>query len=320
MSPPCEPKAEDGPWIIALHTSPDFDAIGAAWLLARFYFVGPIEYRFIPAGQMELAATAIVDTGGELDYNRLRFDHHQLTGVNAITSATLLVYEWLSARLDVPSIDYLEDLVHLINDCDLGRQGEDALTSRRLGIHALLSNFIHLGASDTAILLHGFSMLDKLAAGLKRRAEQNRIFANHIKYMSADGVFCAVEYASNDIVHIAHDRGADIVLFFNRDGIKATDGSTTYPIELWRRSGVKIDLGAIIAVHREDIPEFTAELSRWFLHPNGFFAGRGSRKSPVPHPIELDPIAFAAAFDRWRRRTIAALGLVLPTEDSHAQD
>jgi len=44
------------------------------------------------------------------------------------------------------------------------------------------------------------------------------------------------------------------------------------------------------------------ELSSWFRHPAGFFAGRGTGKAPDPRPVEVDLEVVARLLDRvWRR-------------------
>lgn len=42
------------------------------------------------------------------------------------------------------------------------------------------------------------------------------------------------------------------------------------------------------------------ELGRWFLHPGGFFAGRGT--APVFEPVDIDIVTLAQALDAaWKR-------------------
>ena len=52
-----------------------------------------------------------------------------------------------------------------------------------------------------------------------------------------------------------------------------------------------------------DNAELLAELDRWFRHPAGFFAGRGTAKAPDPTPLTVSIVEIAQAIEYYWSRT-----------------
>lgn len=277
---------------IVIHQRPDFDCIGAGWLIER-YLLPCAEIRFVRSGQTDETATAVVDTGGELDEARLRFDHHQLTGFAANTSATMQVYVYLLTSGH--QVEHLHELMNLIDACDLGIQSQEANTSRTLGIHALLSARKAAGASDIELWHYGCSLLDDIAAGLLVRHNAQQEFQDSIAWSDEElGVVVLKPDTAQGVSFAAYDAGYDLVFF---EGQAKTGG---YVRGMMRRSGcVRYHCGNMV----EDLMKYCednewgnsvhGELATWFRHPAGFFAGISEKggASNVPCAVPLVSLA-----------------------------
>lgn len=298
---------------IVTHTSPDWDAIGAVWLLLRFGGLADADVVFVNTGQPGDigSATAVVDTGRELDPLRLRFDHHQLPGAEANEcSATSLVFQWL--HTDDNRLEYLAPLIDLIYAGDTGRAGYGADTSRMVGIHALLSAWKARGLDDHALLMSGLDTLDTLNDHLRLRAEARAALVGRVVYRSDDGLIVAIKNAPPHATSAAHEMGARLVVF-------QSDGEATNAIGIMRAGeqqephvgrlvqaildrAPRVFMEQTVATTPQAVQAMIAELQSWFLHNGGFFAGRGTAKAPDPRPIDADLRDIAAAIDAaWKR-------------------
>jgi hypothetical protein len=304
--------------MIVTHTNPDFDAIAAVWLLKRFGGLENEQVEFVNTGNhLKLTtARAVVDTGKVFDPDHRLFDHHQLEGKAALeTCATDQVYRWLirsaygvsfQAEDQTPPYEYLEPLVNLILWGDTGDNRADP--SRKTGLHALLSGYKawffeknpDTRLSDAAILAYGFGLLDVLEVRLRRQSEARAELSEKTVYKSNDGLVWAIRHGSAGSSFAAFDEGARMVVF-EGEPIEV-EGGTTYPVGImrggeWPAPNVG-ELAERVAVSKS----FTEEIGRWFKHPGGFFAGRGTAKAPVFEPVEIDIAALAEAIDAtWVR-------------------
>jgi len=82
----------------------------------------------------------------------------------------------------------------------------------------------------------------------------------------------------------AFEEGAQIVLFYD------TTNPDTTPVGIMRNRECNVHLGELVehVMMSTDDNALIEELSRWFKHPAGFFAGRGTLKAPDPRPVECD--------------------------------
>lgn len=296
---------------ICTHVSPDFDAIGSCWLLQSYDGAcANADVEFVNTGNPDPylleSALAVVDTGGVLDPGRRRFDHHQLTGDAAKTSATMQVYEWLLAG--GRQLDYLRPLIELINAGDLGLDTHGAKESREFGIHALLSEMKHDKASDQEMLEYGYSLLERLARRLERKQHAWQSIKDSTVYISADKRLIALKDAAPGATFSAYDLGYDVVVF--QSEIETPDG-ISHSIGAMRKSGVSdVHLGELVEyilagklrdTQHVNLAEYH-ELTGWFQHKAGFFSGRGSAKAPVYDPIIVDLARIAELLDIvWER-------------------
>lgn len=300
--------------MIITHTSPDFDAIGAVWLLKRYGGMADAPVAFVntgsPAPALLTQADAVVDTGREYDPARLRFDHHQLPGAAANeTCATLQVFQWLTTQRS--DLTHLNPLVALIYAGDTGRADYGADWSRQVGIHALLSSLKATRPSDAALLAYGMGLLDTLAEHLETRARAAATLAQYTVYRSDDGLVRGLVGAPQGATFAAFEDGARLVLFTsdNRDH----DPPSVAVGVMRGGEGQEPNCRALVLgllndgeceapwAPRWDTPEYR-ELARWFCHPAGFFAGRGTAKAPMADPLDADFGALCAFLDRaWRR-------------------
>lgn len=290
---------------IVTHTSPDWDAIGAVWLLMRFGGMESAEVRFVNTGNPDpillAAADAVVDTGREYDPSRLRFDHHHFAGRAASeTCATAQVFSDLIGGDYQHPLFYLNQIVALILAGDTGERTDGADWSRIEGIHAMLSALKARGAADHTLLNYGCGWLDLLAESSKARYEAQQTLATHTVYRSDDGLVVALREAPIHATHAAFEAGARLVLF-------QTTSETTNAIGIQRASEWQEphcgELTALIGCAQPIGSLMESELRSWYRHEAGFFAGRGTAKAPDPRPIAVDLVEIARAIDAaWSRQ------------------
>lgn len=293
--------------IIVGHTSPDWDCIGAIWLLMRYGGMDGAEVRFVNTGapdQTLLAtADAVVDTGRAYEPSRRRFDHHHFPGADAgECCATSLVHDYLHG--DKPH--YLDDLVMLIWAGDTGRRTHGAEHSRIVGIHALLSAHKAQKAGDLAVLAWGMATLDDLAEHLQARHEARAMLESCTVYRSPDGLLVALQEAPQHASTAAFEAGARLVVFQHSDPTIPTNA-----IGIWR-AGERQEphCGGLVSSLLNDYncglddisPAIYDELCTWYRHEAGFFAGRGTAKAPDARPIAIELADVARAIDTaWHR-------------------
>lgn len=287
---------------IVTHQHPDMDAIGAAWLLQRYGGLADCTVKFVNTGDPDQAlldsAAAVVDTGGVYDTDLLRFDHHTAEP----NSATMMVYRALTkGRKDMA---HLEPLIDLIHADDIG----DPLAnqSREVGMHALLSASWAEGQSDSEACRFGMMLLNMIDGHLKSRHDARQQFWAKVVYKSDDNSFMAIKDGNKEATDALFEHvGAAIVLF--QSEIDQPDGSKSYAIGMQRnQKDTTPHLGELVVRAMDDPDTSVAirqELMTWFLHPVGFFAGRGTAKAPSSVPIAIDLKELALALDRnWVHR------------------
>ena len=296
--------------MIITHTNPDFDAICGVWLLKRFGGLENEKVEFVNTGNPDPekinAAKAVVDTGRKYDTNFLLFDHHHLPGQSANdTCAAMQVYKYLLAA--GKPVEYLEPLVSLIFAGDTGRP--EANQSRELGLHAILSGWkawfseqnLDVRLSDEAILAYGFGLLDVIEVHLRKRAEALAELSEKVVYKSEDNKIWAIQYGSIGSSFAAFDEGARVIVF-EGEPIEV-EGGTTYPVGIMRAGEwQEPHVGELAERAAKDKPFIKEEIDKWFKHPAGFFAGRGTAKAPVFEPVEIDVAILAQIIDKiWMR-------------------
>lgn len=297
--------------VIVTHVSPDFDAIGSVWLLKRYGGMEDADVRFVNTGAPDplllASADAVVDTGRVYDPERHRFDHHHFPGQEAnATCAAMQVYAWLWEYYDARMPDWykaIEPLVQLILSGDTGRVSYGADWSRRVGIHALLSNKKRQGADDYALLAYGFEILDSLAASLIAQDEARRTLAQHTVYRSDDGLVIALKDAPQGATFAAHEAGARLVCFASE-----LPGPSYARGILRGGEGADVHAGALVerVINSPALswnePDLRAELAGWYRHEAGFFAGKGTAKAPCSDSMQCSIVDVAAAIDAaWTR-------------------
>jgi hypothetical protein len=296
---------------IVTHTHPDWDAITGVWLLKTYGGLQDCEIRFVntgnPGPDVLKNATAVVDTGKEHDPERLRFDHHQLEGETARgTCATWQVFEHI--RSQGAPVTHLAPLVLMIMAGDTGSPDYGADFSRKVGIHAILGGY-RMDRSEGADFhryLFGAGLLDHIDRYLKNRLQARESLKQHVVYRSDDNMVWGIQNGGEGATFAAFDEGARLVVFTgDSDGDLNTNAIGIMRSGEWNHPHVGELVEHIIETFRTDPEAYiqeVAELTTWFLHPAGFFAGRGTRKAPDPRPITVNLTAIAYAVDKmWER-------------------
>lgn len=314
---------------IVTHTNPDLDAICAVWLLRRFGDMQDHEVAYVNTGSPDQdileKADAVVDTGKVYDPHTMRFDHHQLPGRKANeTSAAMQVYSYVH-KFNVFNgkyLDYLFPLIELVMWGDTDQP--EANHSRQLGLHAIFSGselwfldkFLDMKRDDTRKMRTGCVLLDYLEAHLRHKRQAIEELDEKTVYKSDDGLVWAIRHGSIGSSFAAGDEGARLIIFEGKP--LEVEGGTTYPVGIQRTGeyqephcGELVDV--IVEAAKFDIEsgtpgnfslehELVKELSTWFKHNSGFFAGRGTAKAPVFEPVEVDIVEVARLVDSsWKR-------------------
>lgn len=283
------------PMPIVIHVAPDLDCITGAWLLQRYGGLAENPIVFVNTGSPDASllksARAVVDTGRDYHPESLRFDHHQDP---TLPSAAQLVYNWVCAQN--PAAEHLWHIVETVDAHDRGLPHPSASHSRGMGLHAIY------GASrpddDAGSLAWGYQLLDALDKAERTRVEGRKLLDAHTVYRSGDGLVVALRDAPQATSAAAFARGARLVVF--ADYAKNAIGCQR--AQEWADPHV----GALVdtVLHTSDTvgPLTHAELARWFRHPAGFFAGRGTAKAPSTDLIAVDVAEIAQELDRWYQR------------------
>jgi hypothetical protein len=287
---------------IITHTSPDWDAIGSAWLVQRFLLP---DAQIICADRetiekcMSDRGCAVVDCGEQYAPPLFHFDHHHLPGAKANqTCATQQVFEWIARTQG--AVVYLAPIVDLIWAGDTGRNLYGADVSREVGLHALLAIRKAVGWTDDALMEWGRQELDLLEARLRRQAEAAAELAEKCVWQSDDGKVVAIEHGEPRHSQAAFATGATLVVF--RSDIP-TENGTSHAIGVQRNQAAEFPhVGELLDASEID---FETEADKWVRLEAGFFAGRGTAKGPRfdTVPDDLTAEAVARAIDAaWKER------------------
>lgn len=301
------------PKLIVTHESPDADAIGFAYLMAK-YAPGFEAYRIAftnfsnPNQELLKRADSVGDIGGVYNPSKWRFDHHHFEGADSTNTCAAKML-WQHLKSHGRDVAHLEPLIEVVHQGDLGRTDP-------VGIHALLWGFAirsqrNLGQrlSDKEMMAWGFEVMDLAATWLKRQAENQAELKDKVVWKSDDGLICAIKHGSAGTGFAAYAEGARLVVFEGKP-VKLAEG-TTYPIGISRAPEWQSpDVGQIVQriIESLEYPDNIAnEMSAWFIHEAGFFAGRGTPKSPDFNPPPTGALlSIAVAVDTaWDRETQA---------------
>ncbi len=270
--------------VIVTHLHPDLDAALGTWLLAKWAKLRGIavSYRFVPAGQGDATAQYVVDTGGAHDPARGQFDHHfaPLAHDRSVCAATL-VADWVSQEPAMAvMVETIRPLIDLVCAGDHGQAPEWSWT---LGPHALAEQ------ARIRFRNHDADLLAQLHAQIDLWCDAH-IMAREVDQMAAERAQAArngvwiVEDGSAAVTRRIIERYAPrVVAFWTRSSATTTVGI--------QRGNEAVDCAQVVARMRalaESLPQSAdacAELARWYAHPSGFFAGRGTAKAPDPTPI-----------------------------------
>ena len=283
---------------IITHAAPDFDAACYVWLMKSFApGFQDAQITFMPLNNLDrpalAAADSVGDMGGQYDPANWRFDHHQFRG-NAATCAADMA--WRQLVVLGHDLKYLAPLIDLIYLGDLAQAPAVGIHSQLRG-WKIAANEIGIRLSDYEIYCHGKGILDAVAADLKKKAADKLELDQVVIWKSDDGLVWAIKDGGTGTSFAAYDEGARIVVYQGKP-ITLADNTITYPVGASRAPewqdphlGKLVDL----LLFSND-PDLKEELSRWYLHNDGFFTGRGGEIAPDPKPLKISIKDLAWAF------------------------
>lgn len=272
---------------IVTHQRPDLDAILAAYLLKRYADVSA-DVRFVPAGETDPTAWAVVDTGGMYDPEKLRFDHHGC-GPDEEDSAALQV--WTHLIECGVQVQHLNPLVYLVHRGDTGSTDDDVQNSYDLGLHAIVSAYANDHAqkhTDHEVFNFAYSIIYALDERLCRRASAREQYRNHVIF--DDHPVIALYAATAAHTQCAHDEGYPIVVWSN---VLNNGEGLSYAIGVSRKKGVDTPHIGEVLKETSIYPKLVAD--GWYFHEGGFFAGRGIQKAQRSDPPPLSALEVAQA-------------------------
>lgn len=286
---------------ICTHQAPDLDATLGTWLFRRYLAPSDdIEWVFVPAGETDPAAYAVIDTGREYEPRRHRYDHHMPEfALRRSICAASLVYEHALIRATPAQhaeLVVLRPLVELVTAGDHGRAPD---WSYQVGPHAQASAIrARLRGDDQAMLAALHQLIDDIASSLWTREQVRREAPSKLFPLGErialirDGSALLTRYALD-----TNGMGYELALFVSdhRD-----QSPPTIAVGMQRATESALHCGALVDAMQARAAqagdgEVVAELQRWYRHPSGFFAGRGTAKAPDVTPVSERVIQTIAA-------------------------
>lgn len=320
---------------------PDLDACAAVWLLTRHLHPGvPVQVRWVPAGTLVDDADYVVDTGGVWDPARGRFDHHvaPLARERAVCATSLVWRHLLALGRDIAWLAPLIDLV------TAGDHGQPPAESVAAGLHAILNGLLLEHADDHRVLQEMLDLLDAVAHALRHGVQAPIALAAVVQGCVAlaedeETLFRRLQVVTQSIAAAAARRAAGRAALAHRlwvddAGVVATLADAgaaatrqvfelhpTVRLVVWvdhthpgtvaagvqRRIEDGFEIGDLLDAARL-APDLQQEVGRWYRHPSGAFALRGSVKNPDPTPFP----------DRGLERLADAFRQALDALDSRA--
>lgn len=277
------------PCLIITHVAPDLDAALGTWLYRRYIVDGVVDWGFVPAGTGHETAAGVIDTGREYSPYEARYDHHQpeLADDRTVCAASLVYDTCRQMPLSPEQREELKALQPLVELVTAGDHGRAPDWSYKIGPHAIAASIrARLRGDDHAMLAALHQLIDDIALSLWMRARVEREFQNH-GFPLADNIML-IRNGSALMTRYALDELKYELVLFVTDSRDQSPATLTVGIQ--RASESALDCGALVDAmqHRAaqtGDADVVAELERWYRHPSGFFAGRGTAKAPDPSPI-----------------------------------
>lgn len=290
--------------LIVTHTAPDLDAALGTWLIARYMQTSEhdvIMYGFVPAGQTREEADFVVDTGREYIASEGRYDHHmpELANDTSISAASLVYQACMAVHQPAEVMRELIAIKPLVELVVAGDHGRAPAWSYEVGPHAQASSIRNrLRGDDHATLAALHQLIDDIAGALIVRAQVAAEFGERAYpvgeriVLIRDGSALLTRYALD-----TNGMGYELALFVSdhRD-----QSPPTIAVGMQRATESALHCGALVDAMQARAAqagdgEVVAELQRWYRHPSGFFAGRGTAKAPDVTPVSERVIQTIAA-------------------------
>ena len=259
--------------IIVTHISPDFDGIGAIWLLKKFHpdFTNA-RAELVPAGNHTYnnqpvdsdADVVHVDVGGG------RFDHHN---TNDFTCAAKLVYEWLVAEGYIGKDDKaVERLVQVLTELDHGwdsyKWADPASDRWEFSIHNVLSGIkmVNRGKVEKHIEW-ALDCLGGIHAILQSKVAAEKEIVQGVKFKTRWGEGVAVVTKNDGIMDAGIKEGFAVVVRKDpTEGYVRITGNNKQKVDLTRA------YNEIVAKDH---------VGNWFLHASKVLLRNGSTRNPT---------------------------------------
>ncbi len=259
--------------IIVTHVSPDFDGIGAIWLLKRFHpDFSNARVELVPAGNSTYLNQPVdsdpdivhVDVGGG------RFDHHD---TSEFTCAAKLVYEYLVKEGYIDGDDealgrFIEVIVELDHGWDSYKWCEPASDRWEFSIHNVLSGLkIVKGGKWQEHIEWGIGVCDAINAILKSKILAEKEVKEGLTFKTRWGKGVAVSTKNDGVMEVGIKNGYAVVVRKDpKEGYIRVTGSNAHKVDLTKA------YNEIVAKDK---------VGQWFLHSSKVLLRNGSTRNPT---------------------------------------
>lgn len=283
------------PAVINVHSFGDGDAYAAAYFIKRF-LCGSNATIVFTATDVATDADFIADKGMVYDPSNGRYDHHQIDG--NVDSAISLIYGAM-CELDSEAQAYSQ-IVRIITKADLGQMNDPEVSaSSAFGYHGLIANLKSQRNADgrpwndEQIYAEVEVFLGRMVDTALFNYRNEKSFAQwtDVEFDIKGHKAVQLSYGAPNLSFVAYDKGFDIV-FFEGDAINKA-GQTVYARGINTTNGVHAGEMIQKVIDTTTNEAVKAELSKWFQHKAGFFAGISPMATGVnetPMSVSMDNI------------------------------
>ncbi len=267
---------------VVTHFSPDLDAIASVWLIKRLLpGWNEAQMKFVAAGSTYEKMLPDADPNIiHVDTGFGKFDHHQS---NEDTSATKLVFEYLSSKNYVPAkhIPALTRLVEVVNVIDHFGEfyfPEPAADRYQFMLYEIIEGMKASLPDDILLCERSFPLFDAVYQLLKNKVHAEGEIKKGFVFQSKLGKTIVMESKNEETMKLSLMLGYEVVI--RRDPDRGFVRIKTQPKK-------KFDLTVL-----SEKLKVADSKATWFLHASKHMLLNGSSKNPdsVPSTLTLQKL------------------------------
>ena len=265
--------------ILVTHLSPDLDALSSCWLIQR-YLPGweDAEIKFVSAGSTYLSKAVDTDKSViHVDTGLGLFDHHQTKNT---TSATQLVFEFLSLKKSIPKKDIraVERLVTFVTGEDhfqLASYPEANLDRYDLTLGRIIEGLKASCISTSSLIPLVYQLIEASLTILRLKVLAETEIEKGYRCTSSWGKTLIMDTGSSEALSLAIRMGYQLV-------VKRDPHTGAYRIKAHPKHLVSLKK-LLDEIKKHDT------VGGWYLHPSGKMLLNATANNPnlIPSPLPL---------------------------------